>query len=132
MAKRFKYFQPNKRDLKDEYGDCVVRALIAVTGMDWHKTFDSLCIIARELQCMPNSKACYERFLEKNGFVYTGISNKKGSKRPTVDSFTKDNKIGKYVLVVANHLVASVDGKYLDTWDSGYKSMYGYWKLRED
>ena len=25
---RWKYYQPNKKDLKDEYGDCVIRALV--------------------------------------------------------------------------------------------------------
>ena len=25
--KRYKYYQPNKKDIKDNYGDCVVRAL---------------------------------------------------------------------------------------------------------
>ena len=66
------------------------------------------------------------------GFRYVGISNKKGSKRPTVEGFTKSNKLGKFVLVVAHHLVASVDGTYYDTWDSGDKSMYGYWEKVEE
>lgn len=132
MSKRFKYFQPNKKDLKDKYGDCVIRALVAVTGETWEKVFDLLYPIARELQCMPNNKPCYGKFLKEKGFEYKGISNKKGSKRPTVDDFTKDHKDGKYVLLVANHLVASINGKYFDTWDSGNKSLYGYWKLADN
>lgn len=31
---RWKYYQPNKKDLKDEYGDCVIRALCKVTGKE--------------------------------------------------------------------------------------------------
>ena len=128
MASRnYKYYQPNKKDIKDEYGDCVIRALTRVTGKEWHAVFDELVPIAREMQCMPNGKPCYEKYLEKNGFKYQGISNKKGTKRPTVDRFTKDNAKGVYILRVAHHLVASVDGMYYDTWDSGYKPLYGYW-----
>ena len=126
--KCYQYYQPNKKDLKDEYGDCVIRSLTKVTDRSWESVFDELYPIARFHQCMPNSKVCYEEFLKSNGFEYVGVSNKKGSKRPTVEGFTKDHKVGKFVLVVAHHLVASVNGVYYDTWDSGEKSMYGFWR----
>lgn len=129
-SKNYKYYQPNKKDLKDNYGDCVIRSLTKVLDMEWLKVFDSLLPYARELQCMPNGKPCYENFLKDNGFVYVGISNKKGSKRPTVDRFAKDHKTGTYVLRVAHHIVAVVDGYYYDTWDSGEKSLYGYWEKK--
>lgn len=125
--KKYQYYQPNKKDLKDTYGDCVIRALTKVTGKSWLEVFDELLPHARELQCMPNSKPAYETYLLNNGFEYVGVSNKKGTKRPTVESFTKAHKEGTYILRVANHIVASIDGVYYDTWDCGSKSMYGYW-----
>ena len=128
MSKNYKYWQPNKRDLKDKYGDCVIRALTKVLNKEWQEVFDDLVPIARELQCMPNGKPCFEKYLKDNGFIYHGISNTKGTKRPTVDRFTKDHKKGTYFLRVANHVVASVDGYYYDTWDSGHKPLYGYWE----
>ena len=88
----YKYYQPNKKDLKDKYDDCVVRALTKVLDKDWLEVFDDLVKYAREIQCMPNSKQCYEQYLKDNGFVYVGISNKKGSKRPTVAQFAKEHK----------------------------------------
>lgn len=131
MASRnYKYYQPNKKDLKDEYGDCVVRSLTKAVNKEWMQVFEELLPYARELQCMPNGKSCYEKYLTDNGFEYIGISNKKGSKRPTVDRFAKDHKNGIYVLVVASHLVSVVDGIYYDTWDSGKKCLYGYWEKR--
>lgn len=132
MASRnYKYYQPNNKDLKDNYGDCVVRALTKVTGKNWMEAFEALLPYAIELQCMPNSQVCYEKYLKEHGFVYHGISNKKGSKRPTVDRFAKDHKEGEFFLNVANHCVAVVDGIYYDTWDSGYKCLYGYWERQE-
>lgn len=122
----YKYYQPNKKDLKDKYDDCVVRALTKVLDKDWLEIFDDLVKYAREIQCMPNSKQCYEQYLKDNGFVYVGISNKKGSKRPTVAQFSKEHKKGKYLVNVANHVVAIIDGKYYDTWDSGKCCLYGY------
>lgn len=128
---RYKYYQPNKKDLKDEYGDCVIRSLTKVTGKEWLQIFEELLPYARELQCMPNGKPCYESYLKNNGFEYHGISNKKGSKRPTVFSFAKDHKEGTYVLRVAHHSVAMTDGFYYDTWDCGDCCLYGYWKRKE-
>lgn len=123
----YKYYQPNKKDIKDDYGDCVIRALTKALSKDWLSVFDALIPIAREFRCMPNSKPCYEKYLLDNGFTYHGISNKKGSKRPTVSGFAKNHKSGTYVLRVAQHIVTVVDGIYYDTWDSGEKSLYGYW-----
>lgn len=127
-SRNYKYYQPNKMDLKDTYGDCVIRALTKALNKEWIEVFDELVPIARKFQCMPNSKPCYEKYLIDNGFTYHGISNKKGTKRPTVDRFTKDNSTGTFVLRVANHIVTVVDGIYYDTWESGDKSLYGYWE----
>lgn len=129
---RYKYYQPNDKDVKDQYGDCVIRALTKVTGKEWTEVFDELVPIAREMKCMPNGKQVYEAYLKANGFEYFGISNKKGMKRPTVESFAKEHTTGSYFLRVANHCVAVADGKYYDTWDSGMKSLYGYWTAPSD
>ena len=133
--KRFCYYQPNDKDLKDKTGDCQVRALSKVLGISWVEAFDLTIPICRELQ----TYTIFDCNLEKThsamtslGFTYTGISNKKGSVRPTVESFAKTHKTGKYILKVANHVVACVDGKYYDTWDCGWKSLYGYYTLNEE
>lgn len=97
MASRnYKYYQPNEKDLKDNYGDCVIRALTKVMSKTWTQVFDDLIPYAKRLQCMPNGKQCYESYLKENGFTYHGISNKKGSKRPTVDRFAKEHKSGTF------------------------------------
>ena len=119
----YKYFQPNKLDIKDKEGDCVIRALVKATGKTWIEVFDELIPYARRLQTMPNCKKAYEAYLKDQGFVYIGISNKKGTKRPTVQSFSKTNK-QTCVLRIANHIVTSESGNYYDTWDCGKKSLW--------
>lgn len=130
-SKRFKYFQPNKKDLKDKVGDCQIRALAKALDKTWVEVFDLVTPICREQQVM-DIFSCdlgkTKEAIEKLGFTYHGISNKKGTKRPTVDLFAKDHPEGTYVVTVAHHVVAVVDGTYYDTWDSGYKSMYGYYE----
>lgn len=94
----------------------------------WLEVFNEHITYAIEIQCMPNSKTCYESYLKDNGFEYHGISNKKGSKRPTVESSIKEHKAGTFFLNVANHVVSVVDGIYYDTWDSGQCCLYGYYE----
>lgn len=46
--------------LKDDYGDCVVRAICKALDVDWLHAYDKLCVIGRENQSMPNAKTAYE------------------------------------------------------------------------
>lgn len=132
MSKRtYAYYQPNDLDLKDNHSDCVVRAITKLFDITWLQAFDELVPYARKLQSMPNGKMAYEKYLLDHGYTYHGISNKKGSKRPTVESFSLSHKTGRYFLNLANHVVAVVDGKYYDTWDCGECCLYGYYELEE-
>ena len=125
--KLYQYYQPNTKDLKDNYGDCVIRALTKVMNKSWMEVFNDMIPVCVEFQALHNNKVVYETYLKNKGFIYTGISNKKGTKRPTVESFNKDHKTGSYFVIVANHVVTVMNGQYFDTWDCGEKSLYGYW-----
>lgn len=125
---RYQYFQPNKLDLKDESGDCAVRAVCKAEGLNWLDAYDIMYKYSREVQSPMNCKVGFEHIMRSLGYTYHGVSNKKGSKRPTVDSFAKDHKGGTFILVVSNHYVCCQDGIYHDIWDSGRKSLYGYWE----
>lgn len=125
------YYQPNDKDLKDKVGDCQVRALSKALGLTWLEAFDLTIPICREMQTytiFDGDRTKTMRAMQTLGFEYTGVSNKRGTKRPTVKEFAKNHSIGTYILKVANHVVAVVDGKYYDTWDSGSCSLYGYYK----
>ena len=131
--KHFKYFQPNEKDLKDKVGDCQVRAFCKALDLTWLEAFDLTIPICRELQTYTIFDGCRSmtrEAMDRLGFDYTGISNKKGTKRPTVKSFAKDHRDGTYIVVVANHVVAVKDGFYWDTWDSGECSLYGFYTKR--
>lgn len=133
--KYYCYYQPNKLDIKDEYGDCTIRALSKALNISWLEAFDLTIPYCRKYQ-IPNvfftSKKIEMEVMKDLGFEYYGISNKKGTKRPTVKEFASSHKEGTYILNVANHEVACVDGKYYDTWDSGFKSLYGYYERKNN
>ncbi len=126
------YYQPNDKDLKDNYGDCTIRALAKALNITWLEAFDLTIPVCRREQ-IPNifyaPASIRNALMHELSFEYTPISNKKGSKRPTVEEFAKAHRKGSYICNVANHEVAVVDGKYYDTWNSGRKSLYGYYTL---
>ena len=103
----FKYFQPNKLDLKDNYGDCAVRSICKAEDLSWLDAYDMMYRLSREVQCPMNCKSGFEYILKERGYTYAGISNKKGSRRPRVKEFARQHKEGTYILVVANHYVCS-------------------------
>lgn len=134
-SRHYKYYQPNEKDHKDKYGDCTIRALSKVFNISWLDAFDMVTPICREYQVsgifdVPIKERA--EMLSELGFTYTGISNKRGSKRPTVESFSKEHKTGTYIVNVANHVVAVVDGLFYDTWDSGRCCLYGYFELKRE
>lgn len=130
----YQYFQPNKKDLKDKQSDCQIRALCKALDITWLEAFDLTIPICREIQSYTifggSDVKRVNESLKRLGFEYTGISNAKGTKRPTVKEFAKTHKTGRYILRVSNHVVAVVDGVYYDTWDCGYKSVYGVYELK--
>ena len=131
MKGRYKYYQPNRLDLKDEYGDCVIRALSKFFNLSWIDTFHKCLPIIEKYQMLPGQfffAAQDDKINDELGIRRIPISNKRGSKRPTVESFAKSHPTGTYIVKVASHVVAVVDGYYYDTWDSGEKSLYAYFE----
>ena len=134
MAGKFKYYQPNKFDLKDKYGDCTIRALSKFYNINWIDAFHKCLPIIEKYQILPSfffQAEQEDKICEDLGLRRIPISNKKGSKRPTVKSFAKDHPTGTYIVKVSHHVVAVVDGYYYDTWDSGEKSLYSYFEKAE-
>lgn len=133
--KRYVYYQPNAKDIKDKFGDCTIRALSKALNCTWLEAFDRMIPFCREAQ-VSNIFDCdiktRKGIMERLGFDYTGISVSDGKERPTVAKFAEKHRSGTFILNVAHHEVACVDGKYYDTWDSGRKSLYGYFTLREE
>lgn len=131
--KRFQYYQPNKKDLKDQYADCTIRALSKALNVTWIEAFDLMMEECRKEQCVTIFSLplpIRKRIMDSWGFDYQGVSVANGKRRPTIAEFAKAHPTGTFICNVAGHEVAIVDGMYYDTWDSGYKPMYGYFIKR--
>lgn len=130
VDKYYEYFQPNPYERKTT--DCTIRAICAVTGLNWYEVFDKVIAEARKEGFYPNDKNFMEQRLKIFGLEKRTISRpKKGQKSMTVRQFCKDNPKGKYVLSTAHHNIGVVNGKYYDTFlDCGSK-VYTYYELKE-
>ena len=109
-------FQPNPQGLLTN--DCTVRAVCAVTGMDWYAAHDALCYLSRELADIPSTNRVWWTFLGGIGFRRMALPNTCPDCY-TVEKFAADHPAGAYVLGPWEHAVAVIDGDWWDAWDSG-------------
>jgi hypothetical protein len=124
-----KFINLNTNPHNRQVGDCVVRAIGMATNQTWDETFDELCQIARETKSMPDGDDVYGLLLARHGFQRIPIIVKKNSKRPTVSQMCELCPKQEFIVCkVAHHLVAVSRDGYYDTWDSGDKPLYAYFK----
>lgn len=122
---RYRYFQPNEKDSKDEYGDCQIRAIAKAFGINWKSAFDVVVRACLEIQCVPSDSKTLEYLLKDTlGYNLYGIRIQKGKKRMTVSKFANKFRHGTYIIGVANHCVTVINGYYYDTWDCGDCCIY--------
>lgn len=124
MAKLI-YYNPNPRDRKN--GDCVIRAISAVTNQDWDTTYIGLTFQGFVLKDMPSSNYVWGEYLKSKGFVRRSIPNSCPACY-TVNEFAEDHPDGSFVLGTGTHAVAVIDGCVYDNWDSRDKVPDYYFK----
>lgn len=112
----WRYYQPNPR--KIDVGDCTVRAICAVTGLDWYTVHKALCDLSADMADMPSADRVWWTLLEQFGFSKRRLIDRCPDCY-TVSDFAKDHQRGAYILGPHEHAVAVIDGDYWDSWDSG-------------
>ena len=109
------YYNPNPRGRK--IGDCVVRAIAAVTDQSWDDAYTGLIFQGFVLKDMPSSNYVWGEYLRSKGFIRESIPNT----CPvcyTVSDFADDHPRGSFVLKADDRAVAVIDGRVFDNWDS--------------
>lgn len=111
----------NLNPLSNTTGDCAVRASALATNMSWDRTYDEMAELGRQMGLMPDQGPVWGAFLRKHGFKREIIPNRCPDCY-TVSDFAMDHPRGVYVLAIngnPGHVVAVIDGQWLDIWDSG-------------
>lgn len=112
----WRYYQPNPRQI--DVGDCTVRAICAVTRLNWYTVHKALCDLSADMADMPSADRVWWTLLEQFGFSKRRLIDRCPDCY-TVSDFAKEHPRGAYILGPHEHAVAVIDGDYWDSWDSG-------------
>lgn len=111
-------------------GDCVARSLCTALGRPWEDVIKDLTEYGTARGLMANDKACYTSWLELNGWTKHKQPRKKNGKKYTGAEFCRKFKPTCAIAHIGgNHIVAIIDGKVHDTWDSTSGCIGNYWTL---
>jgi len=121
----FEFFNPNPK--QNLIGDCVIRGICKLTGMDWVDAYMEVVAQGLAMYDMPSSNAVWGAYLYDSGFRRNVIPNTCPNCY-TVKDFCNDYPQGKYLLATGTHVIAVEDGVYYDTWDSGNEIPIYYWR----
>lgn len=121
----YQYFNNNPSNKL--VGDCVIRAISIVTEEDWEHTYLALCLQGLFMHDMPSSNAVWGAYLMQNGYERHSIPNY-CPECYTIADFAMDYPNGTYILSTGTHVVAVVDGSYMDSWDSGSEIPQYFWQ----
>lgn len=111
-------------------GDCTVRAIANATGQGWYETYFALCLQGAIMCDMPSSNAVTTAYLKRIGFRRRTIPDN-CPECYCVEDFCADHPNGTFVIGTGSHLLAVIDGKYCDSWESGRETPVYYFEKME-
>lgn len=119
----FKYYNPNPKAAR--VGDCTIRAISKATGQPWEETYIGLAIEGLIQADMPSSNHVWGSYLQRKGFSRHLVDGE------TVESYARKHP-ETCVLALSGHVVATQNGNYYDSWDSGQEVPIYAWKKEEN
>lgn len=121
----------NANPVANRVEDCAIRAVAVALDVSWKYAFDLIAKNAKEMGNVMHSNAVFGSVLRQHGFKRFIVPNSCPDCYTLID-FCMDNPEGVYVVGLDSHVVAVVDGNYIDTWDSGNEIPIYYWKEMEN
>lgn len=124
----WKQFNPNPHGYY--VGDCVVRALSIALGESWEDIYLGLCVQGLAFSDMPSSNKVWGKYLKNRGYHRYQIPDDYPADY-SVSDFCGEHFKGTYILGTGSHVIACVNGNYIDSWDSGDENPIYYWTKEE-
>ncbi len=122
------YIKSNINPQNKQVGDCVIRAISTALNQDWERTYIELAIQGFMMSDMPSSDSVWNEYLKVKGLKRYIVPDTCPNCY-TVRQFADEHPTGIYVVFVGQHVVAVIDGNYIDTWDSGDRVPIYYWEV---
>lgn len=124
----FTPYNPNPRGINT--GDCVIRAICKAMDKTWEKVYAELTVKGLQEAMWGDTNTVWEKYLKENGFVKELLPNTCPDCY-TIADFANEHKTGTFIVATGTHVVTVKDGRYFDTWDSGYLIPSYYFRLEE-
>ena len=137
----FKYYNANPKEKKT--GDCVVRALSVAMKKSWDDVLTDLYKYAIKYKQMLNDDALYKKYLKDNGWMmlkqprtidntkYTGIEFCQELQEGCCFNYDNGIMVDGFSDIIAHigghHIVAIIDCKIVDTWNSAKGCIGNIW-----
>lgn len=121
------YYNPNPQK-NYRAGDCVIRAISIATGDTWNNVYDDLCKEGKYFGDWGNNNGVWDTYLRKRGYKRYICPNN----CPfcySIKDFAKEHSYGTYIVATGSHVVAIIDGDYIDSWNSGNEIPIYYYKI---
>lgn len=99
-------------------GDCVIRAISIVTGESWNKIYVELCVVGFYVGDWGSNNGAWDWYIRSKGFKRYICPNDCPYCYSIAD-FAAEHPQGSYLVATGTHLVAVVDGNWIDASDSG-------------
>ena len=112
------FVEVNANPYRKSGGDCVIRAISVAENKEWDDIFLELMLKSYVMKDIPSSNEVWGSYLKDIGYSRYIIPNTCPDCY-TIKDFAADNPVGTYILATGTHVVAVIDGNYIDTWDSG-------------
>lgn len=122
------YIKSNINPQNKQVGDCVIRAISTALNQEWERTYIELAIQGFMMSDMPSSDSVWNEYLKNKGLSRRIVPDTCPNCY-TVKQFADEHPTGIYVVFVGQHVVAVIDGNYIDTWDSGDRIPIYYWEV---
>ena len=125
----FKYFNAHPKG--KIVGDCVKRAIATATEEDYMEVQRMLNRVKREVGALEfNDDKVLYTVIRRQGWQIQSFPAEKGKPRMNGKRFCKAYPKGRYILQMAHHWTACVDGVIYDTWDCSEKCVYRAYKVK--
>ena len=117
----------NANPVANRVEDCAIRAVAVALNISWDDAFDLIAESAKAMAGVMHLNAVFGAVLRQHGFERKIIPNKCPDCY-TIKDFCRDNPHGVFVVGTGSHVVAVIDGDYIDSFDSGDLLAIFYWE----
>lgn len=134
-TRSFHYYNANPKNRKG--GDCAVRAICTALDQSWETTVREMTEIGLMHGFLVNDRNTIDKYLKSRGWVKHSQPRKSDNTKYTGKEWCVElqepfnNKLYFEDRIIANigghHMVAIIDGKVNDIWDSTDGCIGNYW-----